>query len=204
MDKVLITCTQPRGNIIVNDLKNSAVPAIAVPALTIAKKVTHIPQGNFDYLLISSRHALECDLPDLPIIAVGDNTAEEARKKGMYVIHTGVGGLGDMDLSAYQNILYPCATMPTFIPSNVVPWPVYESHVNPDFTIEQDVKIICIFSLKAAQAIQKHCQPSHEILCLSPNIADVFKNHPIENLAVCPVPRYDALKQLILQRYMIK
>ena len=201
MVRVLITCTQPRSDDIVADLKNSSVDAIAIPALNVLPKQTDKPEGNFGYLLISSRHALEIDLPDLPVIAVGENTATLAQNKGLYVTHTGDGGVQDINLTPYNNILYPCAHEPSFIPNDVTPWPVYESRSNTAFSIPDDVDFVCVFSVKAARIVRSHCLPHHHIMCLSQNIADIFEMHGFQNLAVCHEPRYDAMKQLILQRY---
>ena len=202
MAKVLITCTYPRADIIVSDLNKSSISSKACPALTISSTNCPIPDGYFENILISSQHALQQNLPDLPVIAVGKHTAELARANEMYVAHTGFGGIQDLDLSQYKNILYPCAIEPILTPENTTPWPVYKSTKNQKFAIPYDSKIICVFSVKAAKIIKNICSPSHYIICLSQTIADIFSDHPCENLAVCNRPRYDIMKILIEKRYV--
>jgi len=177
MVKILITCTQPRASDFASDIDN----AIANPALNVRRLHTPQPDGEFDAVLITSRHAMIDELPNLPTINITD----------------GDGGVRDLDLSGYKNILYPCATEPTYIPDNCTPWPVYDTYTNPDFKIDDDIKIICAFSVKGACIIEPLLKPNHIILCLSQNIADIFKNTNIQKLAVCTRPRYDAMKSLI-------
>jgi len=177
MGKILITCTQPRASEFASDINN----AITNSALTVRHLDTPKPDGGFDAVLITSRHAMIDELPDLPTINITD----------------GEGGVRDLDLSNYQNILYPCAVEPTYIPNNCTPWPVYETYTNPNFKVDDDIDVICVFSVKGAKIIQPLLKPHHIILCLSQNIADMFKNTKIEKLAVCTRPRYDAMKSLI-------
>ena len=177
MPKTLITCTQPRADefaLTIND-------AIANPALIVRHINTPKPDGDFDAVLITSHHAKIDNFLDLPIINVAD----------------GDGGIRDLDLSEYQNILYPCATEPTYIPDNCTPWHVYETYGNPDFKIADDITHIAVFSVKGAKVIEPDLKPHHIVLCLSQNIANIFENAKIEKLAVCTRPRYDAMKSLI-------
>lgn len=177
MAKILITCTQPRAD----EFATTIPDAISNPALIVHRIETPKPEGDFDAVLMTSRHAAIDNLPNLPKIR----------------IDMGEGGVRDLDLSSYKNILYPCATEPTHIPENCTPWPIYETRTNPDFKIGKPIQIICVFSVKAAKVIKPFIQPHHIILCLSENIADIFRHSNVQKLAVCTRPRYDAMKSLI-------
>jgi len=181
MPKTLITCTQPRADEFALTIDN----AIANPALIVRHLYTPIPNRNFDAILITSAHAKIDNLPDLPIINVAD----------------GDGGVRDLDLSGYKNILYLCATEPTYIPDNCMPWHVYKTYGNPDFKIDDDITHIAVFSAKGAKVIEPYLKPNHIVLCLSQNIANIFENAKIEKLAVCTRPRYDAMKSLIERQF---
>ena len=160
-----------------------------------------MPQGEFDAMLITSSHVLHTSLPlHLPAIAIGEETARQAQDMGLDITQTGYDNLQSMDLSAYTSILYPCAMQPSLIPPHTTPWALYHTIANPEFTIPPAPEIICLFSVKGAQAVKPHCRRDHTILCLSQAIADVFDNHPIDNLAVCARPRYDTMKELIKKR----
>jgi len=177
MVKILVTCTQPRASEFASDIHN----AIANPVLNVRHLNTSKPDSEFDALLITSRHAIVDELPNLPTINIAD----------------GDGGVRDLDLSAYKNILYPCAVEPTYIPDNCTPWPIYKTYTNPDFKIDDTMKIICVFSIKGAKVIEPILKQHHTVLCLSQKIADIFQNSQIEKLAFCTRPRYDAMKSLI-------
>lgn len=179
MDRILITCTQPRADDFALTIDN----AFSCSALRVRSLDTPKPDGNFDAVLVTSNHVDKTILPDLPLIT----------------LDMGEGGVNDLDLSAYQNILYPCAVEPTYIPDNCTPWHVYETYPNSDFKIDDDVQIICVFSVKGARVIQPLLKPHHIVLCLSQNIADIFQNTTLQKLAVCTRPRYDAMKSLILK-----
>jgi len=191
-NKVLITCTSPRGDMIVRSLHEYNADTLAMPALKI-KILTNIqPQESYAHILITSRHAL------LPMICVGQETANIAQDKGFDVIHIGKGGVDDLDISPYDRILYPCALEPTKILAKVTPWPVYEATQNTDFTIPYDVSIITVFSAKAAKMIKSYDLTNKTILCLSDNIASIFVGHTLKKLEICQHPSYDDMKQLIL------
>lgn len=179
MRKTLITCTQPRADEFTFDINN----AVAMPALNVRHLKTPKPNGKFDAILVTSRHAMVNNFPDLPIISIADAG----------------GGIRDLNLSNYKNILFPCATEPTYIPDNCTPWYVYETYPNPNFKIDYDIDIICVFSVKGAKIIQPLIKSNNVILCLSKNIANIFKNSDIQKLAVCTRPRYDVMKSLILK-----
>jgi len=199
-NKILITCTAPRAQDYVTTLLNTDDDAIAMPALQVTGIRAAIPEGDFEGMVVTSAHAFMGDLPDdLPIIAVGDETASLAWARGFTVIHSGHGGIMDLDLTPYRRLLYPCAPEPTACPPNCISWPVYQTHPNPDFRIPADITIICVFSVKAAQVIRKH--PLHDkiILCLSDKIAAQFDKVRCVKLAVADTPRYDAMISLIHQ-----
>lgn len=198
--RVLITCTQPRADALVHDLKQSDIHALASPALSVNPVISQRPKDIFDAMLVTSRHALNADLPlDIPVIAIGEETALQCQHHGLRVIQTGDDNLKSMDLSSYHSILYPCAKQPSHIPPNATPWIVYETIPNPAFIIPENIEMICVFSAKAALIIKEKCRPDHKILCLSQPIADIFTEQKIDNLAVCDRPRYDAMKDLILK-----
>jgi len=195
MVKVLITCTKPRADELVREINNSIVNS----ALIVNKTDINIPDQNFDAVLVTSRHAITNDLPNLPIISIGEETALELKNRGHDISQVGTGGVKDLDLSAYNNVLYPCASESSFIPKNVTAWPVYETHPNVEFKIQHENKIICVFSAKAAKIIRTFDLSNKIILCLSKAIAKEFENIDIEKLAVCTSPRYDIMKSLIEQ-----
>lgn len=195
--KVLITCTQPRADGIIHDLKLNSIDAYAMPALNVEILDTPIPEGKFDVMLITSTHAFEKDLPRLPVIAVGAETARLATQNGFNVVKTGVGGVDNLDISGYTNILYPCAYEPTSIPCNATAWTIYATKKNNEFKISNDVDLICVFSVKAAKYIKKYDLKNKIVLCLSKNIETEFSGVAVGHIASCTYPRYDAMKQLI-------
>ena len=199
---VLVTCTQPRADDIVADLAESGFNAIAMPALAVNILDNTKPDGVFDGMLVTSRHALLADLPSLPVITVGQETSAAAMKAGFTVIQSGNSNLADMDISAYKSLLYPCADEPSLIPPNASPWRVYKTVSNPHFQIPEEITTICIFSAKGAETVARLCSPDHDIICLSQAVAAVFENHPLDNLAVCATPRYDDMKKLIIKRHV--
>jgi hypothetical protein len=197
MRRVLITCTQPRANEIVHDLQSYSIDAHAMPTLLVEPCDISVPNGEFDVMLITSVHAINDKLPALPIIAIGEETASIAQKNGCDVVQVGTGGVDDVDLSLYSNVLYPCAEEPTLIPENTTPWHIYKTVKNNQFDISHDVDVICIFSIKTAKIIKKHDLTDKIILCLSRNIEQVFHGVNVADIASCTYPRYDAMKQLI-------
>ncbi len=197
MPKVLITCTQPRADEIVDDLKSESVDAYCLSALIVKSLDIEKPSATFDVMLISSTQVFDTPLPDLPVIAVGHGTGQIATKNGYDVIQTGTGGVMDLDLSGYPNILYPCADVPTCVPHNTIAWPVYETIKNECFDINDEDEIICVFSVKAAQYIRQYDLKNKTILCLSSNVENVFKGMKVADIASCTYPRYDAMKELI-------
>ncbi len=198
MVKVLITCTFPRADDFISDLKNYDV--IARPALSFEKIPNNMPEGTYDAMLLSSRHAVIDDLPLLPVVTVGEKTAILAKEKGHDVVQVGQGGVQDLDFSLYSNILYPCALEPTCILDKCIPWSVYRTIENSNFSIDDSDHIICVFSVKAAKIISKYDLSNRVILCLSQAIADVFSQSDIAELAVCMRPRYDDMILLILKQ----
>ena len=197
MPRVLITCTQNRANEIAYDLQSSSINAYAMPALMIEPYETSIPNGEFDVMLITSVHAINEKLPRLPIIAIGEETASIAQKNGYDVVQVGTGGVDDIDLFPYSNVLYPCAEEPTLIPENTTPWHIYKTVKNNQFDISRDVDVICVFSIKTAKIIKTYDLKDKIILCLSPKIEQVFCDVDVADIASCTHPRYDAMKQLI-------
>jgi len=190
MGKVLITCTEPRASEIAQTISN----AFSHPALAVERLQTLTPNGDFDAILVTSRHAICNNLPDLPVIAVGNKTADTLKNKGYNVIQTGTGGVQDLDLLPYQNILYPCAVEPTIIPDNATAWPVYETKPHPDFTIPDSIDAIALFSIKGAKHVLSCATKDYFYLCLSDAIADTIKG---QKLAVAEKPSYHAIKELI-------
>jgi uroporphyrinogen-III synthase len=168
-----------------------------VPALVVSRIDNPKPNGVFDTVLITSRHAVCDDLPDLPIIAVG---AETAKHIDGDIVQIGDGGVRDLNLDGYQNILYPCAVDPSYTPPNTTPWHVYETRPNPDFKIDEDITHIAVFSIKGADVVMAHANANHHFLCLSQNIADHIQQAGFENLAVCTHPTYNAMKLLMTEQ----
>jgi len=195
MGNVLITCTSPRCHELASRLPN----AIANPALILDYFNPPLPAGKFDAVLVTSAHIFYTQLPDIPMICVGEVTAQIAKDNEYNIVQTGKGGITDLDLSNYKNILYPCAVEPTDIPNNCTPWPVYQTRKNPDFNIEKDNEIVCVFSIKAATIINQYDLDDKIILCLSPAIMRVFSKSSTKKLAACTYPRYDTMLQLIAQ-----
>lgn len=181
-----------------NDLNAAGIVAMAMPALNVKPIPFDIPLSQYEAMLITSPHALSADLPDLPVIAVGQETARLAHAAGLYVMHTGEGGIRDIDLYRYGSLLYPCALEPTFIPDNATPWHVYESVPNPDFCIDDTVETVCVFSKKAAKHILPHCREHHTVIALSQAIAELFEGQSPRNLVVCDAPRYDMMKHILM------
>ncbi len=197
MPRVLITCTQPRANEIVHDLRSHSICTCAMPALIVEYCEEPMPNGEFDVMLITSRHVINENLPHLPAIAIGDETALMLQEKEYNIVQVGTGGVDDVDLSPYLNALYPCASEPTKILKNTTPWHVYKTIKNDKFNISDDVEIICVFSTKAAKIIKKYDLTGKIILCLSENIEQAFHGVDVADIASCTHPRYDTMKQLI-------
>ncbi len=195
MVKILITCTRPRADEIVEDLGHDI--AITNPALCVQKLNSKQPNGDFDAMLITSRHVVIDELPDLPTICVGSKTGDISRLKGLDVVQTGRGNIQDLDLSPYKNILYPCAKEPTDIPNNCTPWPIYETSPNPDFKIDNGVTHVAVFSVKAANIIREFDMSDKSIICLSQKIADVLNGVSMKKLVICTHPNYNTIKLLI-------
>lgn len=199
MGKILVTCTRPRVDVITNDLRQNGYDAVAMPALTVSVIHTPMVDDQYDVVLVTSTHAFLSDIPKLPMICVGAETADIAKAKGYDVIQIGTGGIDDLDLSPYQNILYPCAVEPTKIPENTTPWRVYETHTDDDFTIDDDIETIIVFSTKAAKIIAGYNLNDKNVICLSQKISNVFVGCDCKKLEICTHPSYDSVKQLILK-----
>lgn len=200
MAKIAITCTQPRCDEIVSRLNALSIDAYTMPALVVQALHTPLPSGQFEAILITSRHALSANLPNLSVIAIGEQTASLAREKGFSVIQTGQGDIHSLDLTSYTSILYPCANEPTHIPNNATPWHVYETQENPAFHIQDDTGIIAVFSSKGARALSSLPVNCHyRYVCLSDVIAQNINGISADRLAVCAQPDYDALEQKIIE-----
>lgn len=197
MPRVLISCTQPRANEIAHDLQSHSIDAHAMPALLVGHCDEPIPKGEFDAMLITSRHAINAKLPHLPAIAIGDETALMLQEKGYNVVQVGTGDVDDVDLSPYLNVLYSCASEPTKILKNTTPWHVYKTIKNKKFSMSDEIEIICVFSVRAAKIVKEYNLTDKIILCLSPKIGQVFHGVNVADIASCTYPRYDAMKQLI-------
>gem|GEM_PF-1691753 len=217
---VIITCTQPRANAIVNDLAHKGITATACPAMNVKATNIPCPQGDFDLILLTSGNAILNNqaMPDLPIVAVGKTTAETARAYGYELVYTGSGTLADTmasnELQTTRHILYPCGVhrskdtdrLLKTLSGKVTLWPVYETYFSP--ALEQCLSgnkecLIVLFSVRGAENFAHACQervPSRlfSVLCLSKPIADVISDTPLKNLAVCPRPDYACLSEMIV------
>ena len=194
---IIITCTAPRCDEIIARLKQQGYDAQAMPALEVRPLSSlSLPTGDFDAVLITSRHAIINQLPrDLPYIAVGKTTADLLRETGYNVVSTGNSGIDDLDLSGYPSVLYPAALEPTACPANVVHWPVYETIYTKDFSLPPRPCLIAVYSKKAAEQIISKTRQEDRIFCLSDAIAKRFSDHPAQNLVVCSKPLYAIMEK---------
>lgn len=200
MARIAITCTAPRCTDIVTDLIERGYDAYACPALEVTALAHHRPSGDFDGMLLTSRHAIIEDLPrHLPVIAVGAQTASLARTCGHTVVQVGDNCLSSLDLSLYRCLLYPCALEPTDIPLRAKAWPVYKTRPVLSFDLDEDTQVIAVFSAKAAEVIAPHIRPHHHVVCLSAMIGERFQAAKPATLAVCTQPDYDEMTQLIIE-----
>ena len=198
LPRILITCTQPRADEIVRDLCQSGLNCVAQPALRVQPIESVMPEGTFDAMVISSRHAVCDKLPDLPVTAVGEATGRLLEKAGFTVAQTGCGGVADLTLKDDHIYLYPCAHNPTIIPDNAVAWPIYKTEVNQEFSLN-DADIITVFSAKAARVISQHDLTGRVVLCLSDAVAKPLKASGAKALVVCERSAYDAMNDLIFK-----
>lgn len=202
---IVITCTRPRCDEIVDDLTRRNLNAIACPLLTVEKTPCAPPQGEYQAMLLTSRHALTENMPDLPVIAVGDQTAHEAVKAGLTVIHTGPGDINGLDLSDYQSLLYPCAHEPSHIPACCTPWRVYKTVPGETAsTAPASTAIIVFFSARGMRHFSHPDSHKMTALCLSEQIARAADNIPFRNLAVCDHPDYDTMRELIFTHAVLR
>ena len=201
MVKVAITCTAPRCDTIATRLNIHGIDAIAIPALEVKQADTLCPAGDFDAILFTSAHAIKPNAPHskLPTITVGAHTAKIAMDNGYDVVQIGDSNLKSIDISQYNNILYPCAAQPSLIPDNATPWVVYETSLNHAFTIPNDITIVAVFSAKAACVINGLTPSNARFICLSQFIADQMTQISTDRLAVCPQPDYDEMEKLIIR-----
>lgn len=199
--RVAITCTAPRCDDIVVNLRRQNINAYAMPALNVRHLNVPQPEGDFDAMVVTSHHSITDTLPNMPVIAVGKKTSNILNKKDLNVIQVGGGGVCDLDLTPYNNILYPCSTEPTDVPKNATAWPVYETIPNPDFKIDSKTEILTVFSVKGAKKTNQMTHTASKVICLSQPIADVLIGIEPERLAVCSKPSYDEMEQLIIKAY---
>lgn len=194
---IIITCTAPRCDEITARLKQQGYDAQARPALEVRPlSPLSLPTGNFDAVLITSRHAVSNQLPrDLPYIAVGQTTTDLLKEKGYNVVSTGNGGIEDLDVSGYASILYPAASEPTACPANAVHWPVYETIPAKTFQLPGNPCLIAVYSQKAVENIVSKMRQEDQIFCLSNSIAKRFSDHPAQNLVVCSKPLYAIMEK---------
>lgn len=217
---VIITCTQPRADTIIDDLAQKNISAIACPLLSVTATDIPCPQGDFDLILLTSGNAVfnGQDMPDLPVVAVGETTAETVRAHGYECLYTGQGTMADTmaspQLRSARHILYPCGVhrskdtdkLLKILSGKVTLWPVYETNFNhamQDRLHENTESLIVLFSVRGAESFIHACQRltsthSFSVLCLSAQIADVIRDIPLKNLAVCPRPDYDCLSEMIV------
>lgn len=217
---VIITCTQPRADAIVDDLTTMGITARACPALGVTATNIPCPQGDFDLILLSSGNAVHCghDMPRLPVISIGDTTAATATERGYHCIYTGAGTLADtmasQELQNANHILYPCGvhrshdtdSLLSTLKARVTYWPVYETSFNDALgaALPRDQEsLIVLFSVRGAQSFLRACQnvtstQLFSVLCLSGQIADVIRDIPLKNLAVCSRPDYACLSEMIV------
>jgi uroporphyrinogen-III synthase len=70
-----------------------------------------MPEGRFDALLVTSANAVRLagPLPDLPVHAVGEASAEASRAAGLAVVSTGDGGVEQLldSLPESMSLLHP-------------------------------------------------------------------------------------------------
>jgi uroporphyrinogen-III synthase len=82
--------------------KAAGLAIIGCPLSEIRPLDWRLPRGNFDGLLLGSVNALRCggplvdNLVDKPVYAVGEATAEAARRRGFAIARTGDRGLQEL------------------------------------------------------------------------------------------------------------
>ncbi len=104
---VLVTRPQPAAGRTAARLAERGHVAIVAPTLLVAPSGEAMPDGEFDALVMTSANALVAfiDPPELlPVLAVGDRTAEAARDAGFHDVRSAVGDRQALALLAQESL----------------------------------------------------------------------------------------------------
>jgi uroporphyrinogen-III synthase len=104
---ILVTRPYPAAGRTAARLAERGHVAIVAPTLTVEPSGEAMPPGEFDALVLTSANALVAfdDPPDrLPVLTVGDRTAEAARKAGFQDVRSAVGDRQALALLAQETL----------------------------------------------------------------------------------------------------
>lgn len=161
MTRVLVLRPEPGASATVRRARERALDAIAVPLFEIEALDWEAPDADsFDGLLLTSANAVTSAgdrLPDLPVYAVGETTADAARAAGLSVAAVGDAGVDRLlaSIAPDLNLLHLCADerrTPAEAPQRITPVPVYRARpvAGPDLSIAEGA-VVLIHSPRAGQ-----------------------------------------------------
>jgi uroporphyrinogen-III synthase len=95
--RILVTRPEPGASRTAERLRNAGFEAVVLPLTRIERLPFELPDGPFDGLVVTSAQALAVVnvsyFAALPVVAVGDTTANAARQAGFKLIETGLGSV---------------------------------------------------------------------------------------------------------------
>lgn len=219
MRDAAIVHTQP--DTLITTLSQHGYRGIACPVLSI-ESVPFALADPYDVAIITSRHAIPFVPVDMPIVAVGEETAETARENGVPVLAVGNGdiaSLKDVDVFHNKRIVHLCGrhtspgseTIMNALGAHRVC--VYEARLNPDFPVsvktsleQEKLGAVLMFSARAARhftglakrATNNDLWRSVTGVALSPRIAAAMDGLPFADVRVASAPNRNALLEALI------
>jgi uroporphyrinogen-III synthase len=222
---IWITRSAPFGSRIARECRSEGLPALAVPVLQI-HPLSAPPSGrNPDAILFTSAqgvrlHHYRSRWKDVPVLAVGDRTAEEALGTGYADVRSAAGNVEDLKALIAASVPAPArillfgakdaaGDLEDFLKRSgyeVERCIVYEVRGSSDFELRHAIDLldriegICVYSPKGARRVaellHRHAWRG-DIFCLSQACADHLE--PLDWLTVLVAGRPDdrALRQLV-------
>jgi uroporphyrinogen-III synthase len=222
---VWITRSQPFGLKIARLCGSEGVPALSVPVLQVIPLAVPRPDQTPDAILFTSAHGVRNhpynpQWKEVPVLAVGDGTAEQVLAKGYAKVHSASGDVED--LKKLVKKLLPAGSQLCLFTARetagelrldlrrdgyrVERKVVYETRVSTDAELRHAIDLldringICVYSPKGARRVSEVLRNrdwAGTIFCLSQACADQIETREGFEILIARRPNDVALRHLV-------
>jgi uroporphyrinogen-III synthase len=222
---IWITRSQPFGLKIARLCGSEGVPALSVPVLQVIPLAVSRPDQAPDAILFTSAHGVRNhpynpQWKEVPVLAVGDGTAEQALAKGYATVHSASGDVEDLKKLVRKQL--PAGSHLCLFSARETAGEleldlhrdgyrverkiVYETRVSTDAELRHAIDLldringICVYSPKGARRVSEALRNRDwkgTIFCLSQACADQIESGEGVEILIARRPNDAALRHLV-------